>query len=357
MVEIKVYNEIASEKDSVLMSMLGMESSVFSAGTVKNIFQQNPSEKEFRFNIHCQGGDVAEGLAIYDLIRNSGKTIHTNIDGSCHSMAITLLLAAPLENRTANPNCRALIHQVYAAPNDFLNADELHTLAEEVNKEQDAILDIYTERTGYDRDALEALMKEEKQRTASELLHYGFISKINTYSTNKKKQTMSKKRQEVLHAADSFLFKLGNLLKNGSGYFNYDFTDEEGTLLFSTEGDDDALQIGMEAIIPESEDNTGTFTLPDGRTVIITKGKITEVGEADEKDEEIEKLQNRVHKMEMALQEANNIISTLKNQVHSTYTVKNRLNNPGKKSKSNKASATERINETKEKLNKAKAGK
>ena len=168
---------------------------------------------------------------------------------------------------------------------------------------------------------------------------------------------MSKKRQEALHAADSFLFKLGNLLKSGSGYFNYDFTDEEGNLLFSTEADDDTLEIDMEAIIPESEDNTGTFTLPDGRTVTITKGKITEVGEADEKDEEIEKLQNRVHKMEMALQEANNIISSLKNQVRSNYTAKNRMNNPGKKNKNNKASATERINETKEKLNKAKGGK
>lgn len=103
MVEVKVYNEIASEKDSVLMSMLGMESSVFSAETVKNIFQQNPSENEFKFNIHCQGGDVAEGLAIYDLIRNSGKTIHANIDGSCHSMAITLLLAAPPKTALPTP--------------------------------------------------------------------------------------------------------------------------------------------------------------------------------------------------------------------------------------------------------------
>ena len=108
-------------------------------------------------------------------------------------MAIVLLLAAPKENRTANANARALIHEVQV-PVDryFVSTTELQSLTEQAKMEQDAILDIYGERTGTDRGVLENLMKEERVRTASELLQYGFISKINSDNTNKKNSKMGK---------------------------------------------------------------------------------------------------------------------------------------------------------------------
>ena len=46
------------------------------------------------------------------------------------------------------------------------------------------MLNIYEDRTGTDRETLKGLLKEEKMRTADELLQYGFISKINPYTTN-----------------------------------------------------------------------------------------------------------------------------------------------------------------------------
>ena len=83
-------------------------------------------------------------------------------------------------------------------------------------------------------------MKEEKMRTASELLNYGFISSINSYNTNKKtKKTMSKEtKNSVLNKVDGFLKGIKNLLDGGA--MNYDFADAEGTVLFSTEKEDDS---------------------------------------------------------------------------------------------------------------------
>ena len=159
MVEINVYDDIANKKDGVFMSSLGIECSVFSADTVKNLFAKNRLEKEFKFNIHCDGGSVSEGMAIYDIMRSSGKTIYTNIEGACHSMAICLLLAAPKGNRTANRNARALIHPVQAHTQGQFDVDQLRELADEVEKEQNAILDIYQDRTGCDREILNQLLK------------------------------------------------------------------------------------------------------------------------------------------------------------------------------------------------------
>ena len=182
MVEVNVYKVIDSE--DVFFNWMFGEDISFSADTVHRVFDENPDEKEFRFNINCDGGSVSEGLRIYDVLRTSGKTLYCNIEGGCHSMAVVLLLAAPAENRTANPNARALVHEVRAFTFDDMTADQLRSLADEIDTEQNAILDIYAERTGYDRAQLEILMKEEKQRTAQELLNYGFISKINAYTTN-----------------------------------------------------------------------------------------------------------------------------------------------------------------------------
>ena len=346
MIEINVYKPI--DKEDVFFKFFGEEDPFsFSADTIHEIFDKNPDEKEFKFNINCDGGLVSEGLRIYDVLRTSGKTFHCNIEGGCHSMAIILLLAAPKENRTANPNARALIHEVRGGSWDALTAEQLRGLADEIENEQNAILDIYAERTGYDRAELETLMKDEKVRTAQELLKYGFISKINTYSTNQKKGTMSKqKKQDVLNAADKFLKGLKNLL-SPEEVVNYDFTDADGNVLFSTEKEDDSLEVG-DAASPD-----GTFTLPDGRTVVIADGAVTEINEAEE--EETENLQNRVEELENALEEAQTIITNLRNELGSGYQAKPRNTNP----KGGKQAPTvdDIKNDVREKRNQMKGGK
>lgn len=353
MIEIKVYKPI--DKEDIWYHYFGEEDPFsFSADTIHEIFDKNPDEKEFKFNINCDGGLVSEGLRIYDVLRTSGKTFHCNIEGGCHSMAVILLLAAPKENRTANPNSRALIHEVRGGSWDALTADQLRLLADEIENEQNAILNIYAERTGYDRAELENLMKEEKVRTAQELLNYGFISKINTYSTNQKKGTMSKqKKQAVLNESESFLKKLKNLL-SPEEVVNYDFTDADGNVLFSTEKEDDSLEVGDAVTLPDGG-TEGTFTLEDGRTVTIAEGKVSEITEPSNESEEVEELQNRVEELENALTEAQTIITNLKNELGSNYQAKPRNTNP----KGGKQTPTvdDIKNDVREKRNQMKGGR
>lgn len=348
MVEIDVYKVI--DKEDVFFDWMFGEKLSFSADTIHDIFEQNPDEKEFKFNINCDGGLVSEGLRIYDVLRTSGKTFHCNVEGGCHSMAMVLLLAAPKENRTANPNARALIHQVRGGSWDALTAEQLRSLATEIDTEQNAILDIYAERTESDRTELENLMKEEKVRTAQELLNYGFITKINTYSTNQTKNKMKKPtKSEVLNAADKFLNGLKNLL-NPESVVNYDFKDADGNVLFTTEKEDDSIAVG-DAASPD-----GTFTLEDGRTVTVTEGAVAEINEASsENSEEAEALQNRVEELENALTEAQTVITDLRNQIGSKH-IPNPRNVKPKDGKT-LPTAEDMKNELREKRNQAKGGK
>ena len=343
MKEIKVYKPI--DKEDIFFSFFGEEDPfAFSADAIHKVFDENPDENEFKFNINCDGGSVSEGLRIYDVLRTSGKTLFCNIEGGCHSMAIVLLLAAPKENRSANPNSRALIHEVRGGSWDILKADELRTLADEIEREQNAILDIYAERTGYDRAELEVLMKEEKMRTAQEMLQYGFISKINTYSTNlKPKNQMSKPTktvQELLNQAKELGKKLLNLTEGET--VNFEFKDAEGVVLFTTEKEDDSIAVG-DAASPD-----GTFELPDGRTVVIADGVITEINEPEsENSVEIETLQNTVSQLTDALKEANNMITELRNHVQSNFVATPRTRVPGKKNEKTVQSVEDLRNEAK----------
>lgn len=306
MVEIEVNKNIGP------FSINGKVTGCFSYETVVDILRKNKNEKDLRFNINSRGGSVSEGLSIYDTLRRSGKNIYCNINGGCHSIAIIILLAAPKENRTANPNCRSLIHEVRVPVGEEVTSDELRFRADNLDREHNAIIDIYADRTGYDRTELENLMKEEKVRTAQELLQYGFISKINSYSTNlKTKKTMSKnQKKSIINKVDSFLNNIKNLLE---GAVNYDFTDADGTVLFSTEKEDDSLEVGD----PATPD--GTFELTDGRTVTIADGVVTEIVEASADDEEVENLRAENAQLRLQLVGATNLLREARTEIGSNY--------------------------------------
>ena len=358
MIEINVYKDIAKEDPYFRLWDMADPFS-FSADEIQRVINEHPDENEIKFNINCDGGYVSEGLRIYDVLRTSGKTIHTNIEGGCHSMAVVLLLAAPSQNRTANPNARALIHEVRGGSWDVMTSDQLRTLADEIETEQNAILDIYAERTGHERAELEILMKEEKTRTTQELLQYGFISKINSYNTNSKNK-MSEKKKNV----KDFLNKLRNLLEGEA--VNYDFTDADGNVLFSTEKEDDSLAVGDAVTLPD-DGTDGTFTLPDGRTIVIAGGVVSEIQEAENLNdaERIEELENALTEAGEIITEQEAELTNLKAEVaelknkgkRSTFNAQPRLGGAGKKTNSGKKTVEELVNEAKEKRQKVVGGK
>ena len=346
MIEVKLHNPIAHKDNWWYYSWDG-EEGVFSLDFVQSLFENNPDEKDFKFNIHCNGGEVEEGLAIYDCLRTSGKNIYMNIEGACHSMAVCMLLAAPRENRTANPNCRALIHKVWTTAGG--TADDLEAAAEICRELQSKIIDIYADRTDLPREDLEAIMAEEKTRSAEELLNWGFISKINSYNTNFHKplnKSSMAKNKTLKERVSNFVNEVQKLI--GSA-LNYEFVGEDGEVLFTTEAEDDKLEVGM-AATPD-----GTFELPDGRKVTIADGVITEIEEpqsdpAPEDNKTNEELRAENDQLRAQLAEAVNLLKEAKKSIQSNYTPGTRVGGATQKN-TKQMTAEERRAAVKEKLN------
>lgn len=324
MITIKVHTPIASEGEGIFYSMMGVENAVFSLDTCQRIFEEHPEETDFRFNLHCPGGSVTEGLAIYDFLRTSGKNIHMNIEGDCHSMAVTLLLAAPKENRTASPNCSALIHRPSCTNVPDSTADGLEKAATLVRQLQDRILDIYADRTSLPRERLAEIMDEDRVRSAKELLEWGFIGRINAYITNfKPNNPFIMNIKQLKQKATDFLNSIKDVLR----VVNFDFVDAEGAVLFSTEAEDDRLEVGM----PATPD--GTFTIADGRVVTISEGVITEIEDPEPEpgpESDAENLRAENLNLRNQLAQAGDLIRELKGALKSNYTPSGRFGSPGK---------------------------
>jgi ATP-dependent Clp protease protease subunit len=354
MVEVKVYDSIANKGEAALMEVFGVDAQVFSADSVRSVFQKNAGEKDFRFNIHCDGGSVPEGLAIYDIIRTSGKNIYAHVDGACHSMAVIVLLAAPPQHRTANPNARALLHRVRYNAGDSMTAAELEAAAKLCSSEESAILKIYAERTGGSESEMRKLIHAEKERTAQELLSLGFISKITGYNTNSKvsPKTSPKTAKKMGQTTTTSKNPLAALAQQATGLLgkianaltptavNYDYTDEEGNVLFSTESEEDTLAVGDKVTIPDGSAE-GTFTLPDGRTVTVADGAVTAIDEAGTENERISALETENESLRALLNESKALIEGYQAHGGSNYTPNVRTV---------VASAKKRVNPTKEEL-------
>lgn len=339
MLEIKLHEVIDAESQSWIYEWFGMNKP-FSLETLQELLESNPDEKDIKINIHCDGGSVHEGLALYDCLRTSGRNIYCNVEGGCHSMAIVLLLAAPKSQRTANPNSQFLIHEVQGGVQGSTTAVEKY--AEEMRDLQERIIDIYAERTGYNRDDLAAAMAEEKMRDAQYMLEHGFIGAINEYNTNKKNM--------------GFFDELKNLISKHENEVNAG----------GAEAPANEIETLNERIAELEGEKTNALAELDNvksERDTLTNERDSAVAERDAKVEELnavtaerDELQNKLNEANENLAAKDEEINSLKAQVGSHYDVGNRLNGQPAAEGEPKEQKTseERKNEIREALKKQK---
>ena len=252
--------------------------------------------------LHCDGGEVNEGWAIVDKLRSTGKKITATIEGNCASMATVVLLAA--SERKAYPHASLLIHKPYYPEYtlaDAYRADELETLATSLREDEQKMLDFYVERTGADRDELETLMGEDKFIGMERAKELGFIQTIipaasaSTGGSNSAKAAAWKQQKITTNNQNSMATKTTkgedkNVLRKAFAAIaaalgletptavNYELNTESGDTITIDKPD------GEDPAVGDSASPDGEHVMPDGKTIVIEDGKITEIREADDDD-------------------------------------------------------------------------
>ena len=313
MARLKIYNEIVTEEDKQFLKWyMGVDGVCFK--DIDDFLNgMDVNDKEIDIRLHCDGGSCAEGWAIYDKLRASGKEISATVEGKCASMATIILMAAPKERRKAFKSANILVHNPWipcCGLESQLTADDLRNAAETLQKEQDKMLDLYVERCGCDRNEMQALMNEDKVIDTDRAKELGIISeivapasaKMGTFN-NSKLNSMGKteKNVEVKQSIlDKLLGKLG-YSKIEDVTMGMDLSTADGGTL-TIEREEGEPQIG-DVASPDGE-----HVMPDGSTIVVVDGKISEIrpassgedgeGEGDEKDQKIADLEKKVKELE-----------------------------------------------------------
>ena len=285
------------------MQMWGIDNGVTFQSIDDFLSSISEDDKTIDIHIHCRGGNVIEGWAIYDALRHSGKEISATIDGECSSMATIVLLSAPKERRKAYMNAHFCIHNPSATTynldwSESLTADNiekgaarLSKQAEQLRAEQDRILDLYVERTGTDRETLQAVMDKDVIYGMDKAIELGFISEVlppitAKRQTPKTQNNMHNDKEEVQvkrGILDRILAKAGFKALEDLKIVDMVVTAADGSEL-TIERESGDPQVG------DSASPDGSFVMEDGTTIVVSDGVITEIIPPVSGDEETEAL-------------------------------------------------------------------
>ena len=125
-------------------------------------------------HINSYGGDVSEGLAIHNCLKNSSAKIVTYCDGFACSAASVVFMAG--DERIMNEASLVLIHNAWTYASG--NAKELRKQAADLEKITQASVNAYMSRVNISEEELRKLMDEETWLTPEECAEYGFATQI-----------------------------------------------------------------------------------------------------------------------------------------------------------------------------------
>lgn len=142
--------------------------------TVRGQFEAFEEAESVQVFIDSVGGDVQEGLAIFDYLLGLDVPVTTINQSKAYSAGSIIFLAGDEDKRLVSPNSSTMIHLPWTLVSG--NSKELAEVVEELQAYDEKILNIYTERTGIAEAIIENLMLEEKFMSADEVLELGFAS-------------------------------------------------------------------------------------------------------------------------------------------------------------------------------------
>lgn len=140
-------------------------------------------------HINSMGGEVAEGLAIYNALKNSKAKINTYVDGFACSIASVIFMAG--EKRFMPESSMLMIHNAWMWAQG--NPAALKKAATDLEKINQTSIKAYLNRINISEEKLQILLDDETFISPEEALKMGFATEIIKDSENKEISQNAKK--------------------------------------------------------------------------------------------------------------------------------------------------------------------
>jgi ATP-dependent Clp protease protease subunit len=171
-----IYSRLLSDRIVIVGSPVDDAVANLVVAQLLHLESEDP-EKEISLYVNSPGGDVYAGLAIYDTLTFVKPDVRTICVGTAMSIGAVLLAAGAPGKRSALPNAKILIHQVWS-PGFGGQASDVEIRAREVLDLKRRIEQILADHTGQPLERIATDTERDNFMSAQEALEYGLIDEV-----------------------------------------------------------------------------------------------------------------------------------------------------------------------------------
>jgi len=140
--------------------------------------EREDPEKDISLYIHCPGGVISAGLAIYDTMQLLRCGVSTICVGLAASMGTLLLCAGTKGKRYALPNATIHLHQAVGGAQG--QAADVEIAAREIMRMQERIRNIIAKHTGQTVEKIAHDTDRDFYLSPEQAVEYGIVDEILT---------------------------------------------------------------------------------------------------------------------------------------------------------------------------------
>ena len=147
-------------------------------GITAKAFQKELSAikaSQIDLHINSPGGEVFDGLTIFNLIKQHPANVTSYIDGLAASIASVIALSG--DKVVMAENALYMMHNPYGMV--MGNAEDMRKMADTLEKVSGSISMAYENKSGKSSDEIKVLMNEETWMSADEAFEAGFVDEIS----------------------------------------------------------------------------------------------------------------------------------------------------------------------------------
>jgi len=138
--------------------------------------EREDPDKDISLYIHCPGGIISSGLAIYDTMQLVRPDVSTICVGLAASMGTILLSAGTKGKRYALPNATIHMHQAFGGAQG--QAADIEIAAREIMRIQDIIRGILVKHTGQTVEKITHDTDRDFYLNPEQAVEYGIVDEV-----------------------------------------------------------------------------------------------------------------------------------------------------------------------------------
>ena len=173
-----IYSRLLNDRIVMVGSAIDDEVANVVVAQLLHLESDDP-DKDISLYVNSPGGDVYAGLAIYDTMTFVKPDVRTICVGIAMSMGAVLLAAGARGKRSALPNAKVPIHQVWTGQFGG-QASDVEIRAREVLDLKKRVESILADHTGQPLDRVSQDTDRDHFMTAAEAVEYGLIDEVLT---------------------------------------------------------------------------------------------------------------------------------------------------------------------------------